>query len=129
MRLAGAAVAEGDDVVAGDDIFAAREFENERLNAPAPHRTVEVTRLTIQASDDRGWFVQNSTKRLKVSHRIPDEKREHVPNKLSCPFHRVVRDFVIEALQETLEKPMDRRWYPHSQGEEPTGNQGCGRYW
>jgi hypothetical protein len=73
--------------------------------------------------------VQNSTKRLKVSHRIPDEKREHVPNKLSCPFHRVVRDFVIEALQETLEKPMDRRWYPHSQGEEPAGNQGCGRYW
>ena len=29
MRLAGATVAEGDDVVAGDDIFAAREFENE----------------------------------------------------------------------------------------------------
>jgi hypothetical protein len=25
------AVAEGDDVVAGDDLFAAREFENERL--------------------------------------------------------------------------------------------------
>ena len=29
MRLAGATVAEGDDVVVGDDIFAAREFENE----------------------------------------------------------------------------------------------------
>jgi Mo-co oxidoreductase dimerisation domain len=52
-----------------------------------------------------GWFVQNSKKRLKVSYHIPDEKSEHVPNNLSCPFRRVVRDFVIEALQDTLEKP------------------------
>ena len=31
MRLAGAGVSESDDVLAGDEIFAAREFENERL--------------------------------------------------------------------------------------------------
>jgi len=31
MRLARAAVAEGDDVVAGDDIFVTGEFENERF--------------------------------------------------------------------------------------------------
>ncbi len=31
MRLAGARVSESDDVLAGDDIFAAREFESERL--------------------------------------------------------------------------------------------------
>ena len=31
MRLAGAAVAESNNIVAGDDIFAAREFENKRL--------------------------------------------------------------------------------------------------
>src|SRR3981081_511000 len=31
MRLAGAAVAESNNIVAGDGIFAAREFENERL--------------------------------------------------------------------------------------------------
>src|ERR1700726_3995687 len=31
MRLSGAAVAQSDDVLAGDDKFAAREFENERL--------------------------------------------------------------------------------------------------
>jgi len=31
MRLAGAAIAQSDDVFAGDNILAAREFENERL--------------------------------------------------------------------------------------------------
>jgi hypothetical protein len=31
MRLARAGIAQSDDILAGDDIFAAREFENERL--------------------------------------------------------------------------------------------------
>ena len=31
MRLAGAGIAQSDDILAGDDIFAAREFEDERL--------------------------------------------------------------------------------------------------